>query len=206
MKLYYTSTSPFVRKVLLTAHELGLVDRLELTVLRPSPLAPDPVLSLTNPLSKIPALVLDDGSTLYDSRVICEYLDGLRGHDDGPRLVPASGAERWRTLRLQALCDGILEAGILVFYERLQRPTELQWAPWLDGQTAKVRQGLDALEGEVEAWSGPVDAAQIAAGATLGWLEFRNAVGDIRQGRPRLGAWYEAFSQRPSMQATWPRA
>lgn len=203
MKLYHTPTSPFVRKVMIAAHELGLAGRIETVHLRPSPLMPDPELSRTNPLSKIPALVLDDGEVLYDSRVICEYLDTLH---EGRRLVPEAGPARWRTLRLQALCDGILDAGILVFYERLQRPGELHWESWIEGQTRKVHQGLDALEREVGALAGPVDLAQCAAGAALGWLEFRGAVGDIRAGRPGLTAWYEAFSQRPSMQATWPRA
>jgi len=201
MKLYYTATSPFVRKVLIAAHELGLVDRLDLVNLRPSPLAPDPVLSQTNPLSKIPALALDDGTTLYDSRVICEYIDTLH---DGRPLIPATGPERWRTLRLQALSDGILDAGILVFYERLQRPPELQWQPWLDGQRGKVLQGLDALEREVDALLGPVDLAQVAAAASIGWLVFRDVV-DVRATRPRLSAWYDTFAERPSMRATTPR-
>ena len=115
MILYHTPTSPFVRKVLVAAHELGLTDRLETRFLRPVPTKADPALSAANPLSKIPALILEDGSALYDSAVICDYLDTLHA---GPRLVPASGPLRFRALRQQALCDGILEAAILVFYER----------------------------------------------------------------------------------------
>ena len=204
MKLYFTSTSPFVRKVLVAARELGLDKRIETELLRPSPLEPSAELSRTNPLSKIPALVLDDGSALYDSRVICEYFDTLV--EDGATLVPPR-TDRFRVLRLQALCDGILDAGILVFYERAQRPAELQWAPWLTGQSAKVNQGLDALESEVEqgSFDGPINLAQIALGVTLGWLELRNPVGDIRAARPKLTTWYEAFRARPSMRATEPR-
>jgi glutathione S-transferase len=203
MKLYYTPTSPFVRKVLVSAHELGLADRIETTFLRPTPHEASPELSRANPLSKIPALVLDDGTTLYDSAVICEYLDALAG---GGRLVPERGPARFRVLRTQALCDGILEAGVLVYYERTFRPPEAQSAPWLAGQTQKARQGLDALENEVDAFGDAVDLASICAGVTLGWLEFRNVMGDVRAGRPKLARWYESFSARPSMQATIPHA
>ncbi len=195
MKLFYTETSPFVRKVLVAAHELGV--QLTTEFLRPSPLQTDAALSRHNPLSKIPALVLDDGTTLYDSVVICDYLDSEA------RLVPARGAERWRVLRVQALCDGMLDAGILVFYERAQRPPELHWQPWIAGQLAKVEQGLDALEAGVARF-GEVDLGQIAAGCAIGWLEFRK-VTDVRAGRPALSAWHEGFVGRASMQATMPR-
>jgi len=136
MRLYHTPTSPFVRKVMVAAHETGLVDRIETVFLRPVPMQPDPVLSKENPLSKIPVLITDDGP-LFDSPVICEYLDTLHG---GRKLVEPSGPERFRTLRTQALCDGILDAAIVVFYEKQNRPKELHWQPWLDGHTQKVRQ------------------------------------------------------------------
>jgi glutathione S-transferase len=203
MKLYFTETSPFVRKVRVAAIELGLADRIQLEFLRPSPTVANPTLSATNPLSKIPALVLDDGSTLYDSAVICEYLDTL---SPTKKLTPASGAARFRVLRLQALCDGILEAGVLVFYERSGRPAEKHWEEWLSGQTQKATQGLDALEREVASFGDEIDLAQICAAITIGWLEFRKPVGDFRSGRPQLTAWYEKFSARPSMQATAPKA
>jgi len=207
LKLFYTPTSPFVRKVLVAAHELGVADRLEPVLLRPMPTAADPTLSAHNPLNKIPALVLADGEALYDSPVIVEYLESLAAAGHAP-LVPAQGPERFRVLRTQALCDGILDAGILVFYERAQRPPALHWQPWLDGQTQKARQGLDALERLAAGWStaadAPVDLGHICAGVALGWLEFRDAIGDVRDGRPRLTAWYERFRERPSMQATAP--
>lgn len=197
MRLYHTPTSPFVRKVMVVAHELGV--ELETVFLRPTPLEADATLSHENPLSKIPVLVTPDGP-LYDSAVICEYLDG--GHE----LVPASGPERFRVLRTQALCDGILEAAVLVFYERAHRPKEMQFAPWIEGQTQKANQGLDALELEVEAFGDKVDLAQICAGVTIGWLEFRNATGDVRTNRPKLFRWYDAFRERPSMKSTEPHA
>ena len=216
MRLYYTPTSPFVRKVLVAAHELGLASRIQTEFLRPTPTAPDPVLSRANPLAKIPALVTDDAdptSALYDSPVICAYLDQLAVAEGRAPLVPPAGPEHWRVLRCQALCDGILDAGILVFYERAQRPAALHWDAWLEGQTAKVQQGLDALEREVGTFGAAgdvvgagdmVDLAQVCAGVTIGWLEFRNAVGEIRTRRPALMAWYDAFRRRDSMRATEP--
>jgi glutathione S-transferase len=200
MRLYHTATSPFVRKVMVVALETGTT--LETTFLRPTPLSTDETLSKENPLSKIPVLVTPDGP-LYDSPVICEYLDGLHA---GPKLIPTEGPARFRVLRQQALCDGILDAGIVVFYEHLHRPKELVWQPWLDGHKQKVLQGLDALEHEVTHFGDEVDLAQICVGVTLGWLEFRDAVGDVRTGRPRLFRWYERFRARPSMRATEPRA
>ena len=203
MKLFFTETSPFVRKVRVAAAELGLSDRIQLEFLRPKPTVTDPTLSAANPLSKIPALVLDDGDVLYDSAVICEYLDTLHA---GKTLVPSSGAARFRTLRQQALCDGILEAGILVFYEKTGRPPEKHWDEWLSGQSAKASQGFDALEREVASFGPDVDLAQICAGVTFGWFEFRKPIGDIRSGRPKLTAWYDSFRARASMKATEPKA
>jgi glutathione S-transferase len=189
---------------MVSAHELGLAGRIETRFLRPVPAEPDATLSASNPLSKIPALILDDGTALYDSAVIVDYLDTL--HGGPPRLVPASGPSRWRILRGQALCDGILEAAILVFYERTTRPAELHHAPWLNGQVGKATQGLDALEREVGSFGADVDLAQICAGAALGWLEFRGVLGDVRSSRPALFAWYDRFRERPSMKATAPHA
>jgi len=201
MKLFYTPTSPFVRKVLVAAHELGIERQIERILLRPTPTQVDPTLSRVNPLSKIPALVLAEGEVIYDSAVICEFLDTQAGG----RLIPRAGAARWSALRTQALCDGILEAAIAVFYERHLRPKELHWQPWLEGQLQKSRQGLDALEAAVEGFNAlQVEIDQICAGVTVGWLELRGLLGDVRAGRPRLAAWYEGFSARPSMVATAP--
>ncbi len=202
MKLYHTPTSPFVRKVMVAAHELGLADRIETTFLRPTPLKTDAVLSHENPLSKIPVLVTPEHGPLYDSVVICEYLDRLAG---GGKLFPDGGA-RFPVLRTHALCDGIIEAGVLVFYEKQNRPAELQFQPWLDGQTEKAMQGLDALAREAASWNDDaVDLGRVAAGVMLGWLEFRSVFGDLRTpARAGLFAWYDRFAKRPSMQATAP--
>jgi len=201
MKLLSTDTSPFVRKVLVAARELGLADRIEKVVLRPTPLESNATLSAHNPLNKIPALILEDGTALYDSPVICEYLDTLHTAE---RLVAPSGPARFVTLRRQALCDGILEAGVLVYYEFVHRPKQLQWEPWVEGQRQKARQGLDALEAEASSFASAIDLGQISAAVTLGWLEFRTPLGDIRAGRPHLFAWYDTFRKRPSLAATEP--
>ena len=201
MKLYATATSPFVRKVLLVAHERNLADKIELITLRPSPLKTDADLSRANPLNKIPALMLDLGTVIYDSRVICEYLDSL---DGSPRLVPASGPERWRVLRLAALANGVTEAGVSAFYERSQRPPSHQWQPWIDGQLQKAKQGLDALDAEAEHLAAPT-LASFGAAAAIGWLAFREIV-DPFAGRAALTRWYQTFSERPSMRATAPHA
>lgn len=202
MKLYYTPTSPFVRKVLVVARELGLEGRIETTFLRPTPVKADPELSAVNPLNKIPALVLDDGGVLYDSSVIVEYLTTLS--PDGASVLPSTGPARWSERRLEALCDGILEAAIQVFYERHNRPEALWYQPWLDGQSEKVRQGLDALEREADSLGEGLGA--ICAAVTFAWLEFRKPVGDVREGRRALAAFYDRFAARPSMAATVPVA
>lgn len=198
MKLFYSPTSPFVRKVLVTAHELGMAERIEL--LPTNPWEQPPALTAVNPLSKVPALVLEEGTILYDSPVICEYLDALHGN----RLVPAGGLRRWQVLRVQALADGILDAAILRRMEGL-RPVAQQSSDWLALQAATVERGLDALEYAATEWGSEVDLGGIAAGAALGYLDFRFGHEEWRSSRPMLTAWFEQFRQRPSMIATIPR-
>ena len=200
MKLYFTPTSPFVRKVMVCAHERGVASRIETVLLRPSPLKADPALSVDNPLSKIPVLVTDAGESIYDSSVICEYLDTL---GEAPPLTAPSGPARFRTLKLQALADGILEAGVSIFYERTLRPETLRWEVGITGQTEKALQALDALEAQAATFA-TVDLGQICVAVTLGWLEFRGPLGEVRTGRSALFAWYDAFCQRASMQQTMP--
>lgn len=177
MKLFTTGTSPFVRKVLVALRELGLDGSVEKVFLRPSPTETSATLSAHNPLNKIPALLLDDGTALYDSPVICEYLETLSA---GRSLIPKSGPSRFDVLRRQALCDGILDAGILVFYELHQRPKELHWPAWIEGQSAKARQGLDQLEREVASFGAELDLGQI-----------------LRRGDLRLAGVPEATRRRP---------
>lgn len=200
--------SPYVRKVRVLIHEKGLQDQIELKSLALSPIAPDSVLSSKNPLGKIPLLECPDGTLLYDSRVICEYLDGLNEH---PRLIPSAGPERWNVLRLQALADGILDAGILIRYETFLRPEALCWPEWLIGQGQKVTAALDLLEQEVDHFSESPDLGKIAVACAFGWLHFRQPLATLpgekfilAQSWPRLQAWFEGVSARPAMQATLP--
>src|SRR5215467_13583533 len=145
MKLRHNPASPYVRKVMVVAHELGLAGRIELLSTAVSPVETNAVLAGENPLMKIPALTTDDGQVLFDSPVICEYLDSLAG---GGKVFPPAGPARWTALRQQALGDGILDALILCRYEIAARPQEKRFAGWTDGQTTKAHQGLAALEKE----------------------------------------------------------
>jgi glutathione S-transferase len=199
MKLRHNSASPFVRKVMVCAHELGLADKIELLNTAVSPVEANATLAGENPLMKIPALVTDNGEVLFDSPVICEYLDSLAG---GGKLFPA-GKARWTALRQQALGDGILEALILCRYEIAARPEEKRFAGWTDGQTKKAHQGLAVLE--KEDLSGHT-IGTITAGCTLGYLDFRFPNDGWRNRHPKLAEWYKTVEALPSMQATKPPA
>ena len=197
MRLYSAPTSPFVRKVRVTLHETGLTGRVELVPATGSPTEPGSMPVALNPLGKIPALERPDGPALYDSRVICRYLDDLAGG----RLYPPK-PRLWETLTLEATGDGISEAALLMVYEA-RRPEEARHAPWVEAQWTKVGRALDAVEARWMAHlAGPLDCAQIAVGCALGYLDFRHADRDWRAGRPALAAWEARFAQRPSMQAT----
>ena len=202
MKLHYSVASPYVRKVMAVAIETGLRERLELLERKMSPVNPSAELNRDNPLGKIPCLVTDDGMVLYDSRVVCEYLDGLH---DGPKMFPAAGPARWAALRRQAEGDGILDAGVGTRYETFLRPEERRWPEWVQGQKAKIARALDALDGEAASFGETVDIGTITIGCALGYLDFRYAADDWRRGRPKLAAWYDAFAKRPSMAETGPQ-
>ena len=201
MQLYFSPASPFVRKVRVTAHELGLSGRIELTSVTLTPVSPHEAVRSSNPLGKIPALITDEGTALYDSPVICEYLDALAG---GNRIFPAPGPARWTALRRQALADGMMDAAVLTRYEQAVRPKELRWEAWVDGQLLKIRTALDALE--LESLEGAFDIGTISIACALGYLDLRFANEGWRKSRPRLGAWLAGLSQRPSLAATVPAA
>lgn len=204
MKLFHSPSSPFVRKCLVTASELGLAGRIERIQVAPSVLNREPGLESANPLGKVPALQDDSGNWLYDSAVICEYLDSLAGG----LLVPAAGPARWQVLTRQALADGALDAAVLLRYEQALRPEPLRWDAWLAGQRAKIVGAVDRLEHEVAAMTAAPDArpdlAAIAAGCLLGYLDFRHPDIGWRTDRPALAAWYEHLAERPSMRTTMP--
>ena len=196
MKLRHSPASPFVRKVLVVAHELGLVGRIEIDTVTRSAAYPHQMVVPENPLMKIPALVTDDGQVLFDSRVICEYLDTLA---DGGRFFPADGPARWTALRRQALGDGIADAVILCSYEQ-RRPEDRRWSGWTDAQTLKVHQGLAAAE--AEGLSGPLRIGQVAIACAISYLDLRFPEDGWRERHPRLAAWYRDMEQLPAMQAT----
>ena len=200
MKLRHAAASPFVRKAMVVSHEHGLVDRIELVPTAVSPVQANESLAPENPLMKVPSLVTDDGQTLFDSPVICEYLDDLAG---GRKLFPAAGPARWTALRQQALGDGILDALILCRYENV-RPEDKRWSGWTDGQMRKAHLGLAAIERED--LSGPRTIGHIAIGCMLGYLDFRFPDDGWRQRHPKLASWYKDFAELPGMKATQPPA
>jgi glutathione S-transferase len=203
MKLRYSPTSPYVRKVMVVALETGLAERIERIPTVVLPTKPNEEMARENPLVKVPALTTDEGLVLYDSPVICEYLDTLHS---GPKLFPASGKTRWVAMRQQALGDGILDAAILGRYE-VQRPKEFQWQDWIDAQLRKVRGALAALEIEVQAGElgGALTIGQITVACALGYLNFRYASEDWPSKHRHLAAWYDDLSKRKSIQLTVPR-
>ncbi len=203
MQLRYSPTSPFVRKVTITAIETGLDDKIERVATDPWSAETD--LRTSNPLSKIPCLVTDDGMVLYDSPVICEYLDSL---NSGPKLIPESGKERFETLKLAANADGMIDAGVLLLVETMRRPEELRWDWWIERQSTTLLKAMDVLDAVADdmATDGPITIAEVATGAGLGWIDLRFPDLGWRTDRPALADWFEKISERPSFQATEPPA
>jgi glutathione S-transferase len=201
MKLHWSPRSPFVRKVMILAHETGLTDRLACVRTVAATTRPHAELMQDNPLSKIPTLVLDDGTILYDSPVICEYLDGLH---DGPKLFPAAGAERFAALRRQALGDGFLDF-LLWWRNERERAPDRQSQVHIDSFATKRLAVLRSLEAEAaQLERSAFSIGHIAIGCALGYLDFRFAADDWRTDHPRLAAWHETFAARPSVRATEP--
>jgi len=200
MKLYYSATSPYVRKVYVFAIEAGLDEKIE--NITTNPWAPDASLLADNPLSKVPTLILEDGTVLYDSPVICEYLDNL---NTGQKLIPAAGMERWMALRLQALGDGILDAAVMRFLER-KRPEVQQSSDWDATQFSAIQRALVYLENNLDDWVKELTIGQITLGCALGYLDFRFSSDDWRDNQPLLAKWYSSFAERTSMQITQPQS
>ena len=199
MKLHWSPRSPFVRKAMIVAHERGIADRLHCvrTVAETPP--PHAELMKDNPLSKIPTLVLNDGTVLYDSPVICEYLDAL---DGDPKLFPQHGRARIVALRRQALGDGFLDLLVLARNERMRAQA---WQAHLASAATRTAATLDHLEREAEALAAsPFCIGHIAIGCALSYLDFRFAEQDWRRDHPRLANWHASFAARPSVQATLP--
>ncbi len=197
MILRSSPASPFVRKVRIAAGVLGLADKIEV---RETDLNdPADAIRVQNPLGKIPALILDDGTVYYNSRVILEVLDHLAG---GGRIIPREPTARFAALRLQALCDGILDASVLLVYEERYRPADKKVQAWIDRQAAKVARSLAALEAAPPALDPTPNVGQIALACVLGYRDLRFG-GSWREGHPRLLAWHDAFAaQVPAFAAT----
>lgn len=189
MKLLSSPSSPYARKVRLTARIKGLADRIdEVTADTNTPGNTD--LTSVNPLSKIPALITDDGLMVYDSAVICEYLDAQA---PSPELFPADPAKRWPVLVQSALGDGILDAAILLVYEKRFRPEEKWVAAWMERQQAKIDGAIAHLEAAPPAFDGPPDYGTLTIACALGYLDFRHS-GAWRKNAPKMVAWLDKFA------------
>ena len=201
MKLFWSPRSPFVRKVMVCAHELGIADRIEKVYALVSMTQANAEVLKVNPVGRIPALVTDDGNFLYDSNVICEYLDAEFGES---RLFPAQKPQRWQNLRRLALADGMLETGVLWRGERV-KPITQQSSPTLVTFQRKIESALDAAEADTPAPSAlHADIGDIALGVALAYLDFRFAEINWRVRCPHLAQWFAIFNERPSMKETVP--
>jgi len=202
MKLFSSPASPFVRKVRMTIIETGLSDQVEEIAVAGTPTNTGTLPVAQNPLGKIPALERKDGPALYDSNVICQYLDDL-----GKGGLYPEGGRRWETLTLEATADGIMEAAVLMVYEGRVRPEEFQYSDWVEAQWVKVSRALDAIESRwMSHLAGPFDASHIAVATALGYLDFRHGPRDWRAGRPSLAKWLESVENRQSYTDTVPSA
>lgn len=191
--------SPFGRKVKIAASELGLMSRIRIVVA--NTLDPEDALRSDNPLGKIPVLVIEDGTSIYDSRIIVDYLDMLAG---GGRLTPP-GLLQFPVKVRHALADGLMDAALLLVYEKRFRADEQQRSQsWTDHQTGKVVRSLAALEAACGPLQLPVNAGDIAVACALGYLDFRFE-GAWRANHPKLVAWLDQFAAAvPSFDVTRP--
>lgn len=200
MKLYWSSRSPFVRKVMVVAHEAGLAAKIErIPVVVAMTNLPTPEVMKHNPLNKIPTLLTDDGQVLFESVVVCEYLDSLHS---GEKMFPAAPADRWRALRWHALGSGMLEA-LLLWRSESRRPEGKQLPTVLDAFAEKIRSSLDLLEREAGLLSREkFNIGHVGVGCALAYADFRFPELEWRSGRPRLADLYASIAARPSMRAT----
>ena len=200
MKLYYSPGSPYARKVRAMAIETGLDKKIDMVNVAVSPVAANADVDKHNPIGKIPALSVK-GMDLFDSPVICEYLDNQHKRR---KLLPRKGRERWVALRLQALGDGLLDAALLARYEGSLRPEDKRWPDWTKGQLKKIDGVLDQLEAEAKSLKGKLTIGTISVVAALGYLDFRFGSHDWRAARPKLAKWFATASKMPSIKATVP--
>jgi len=201
MTLLSHPLSPYGRKVKIATALKGLKDRIEVVQSDTNPLD-NPQITRANPLGKIPALVIDGDAAIFDSHVICEYLDSLA---PAPVLFPKGGVERMRTLTLGSLCDGILDAALLLVYEKRFRPEDKWHLPWQERQQGKIDRALDFLEHSPPAWTAGPDYGHLTLACALGYLDFRHE-GKWRAGHPGLVAWLDEFANAvPAFEETAPK-
>ena len=202
MKLTFSPASPFARKVRISAIELGLIDQIEFVPAKVIPAEPnDQYMRDVSPLKKLPALILDDGQVIVDSYVIVEYLDELAG---GGKLIPASGAARWQVKSDHSMLQGMLDSMLLCRYEKLVRPQGLQWQAWYDDQWNRAWQGLARFEARPEILARPLDIVQIGLVCVLGYADFRFSDCGWRAAFPKLDAFNQAMTARPSVSVSVP--
>ena len=199
MKLLMSPASPFVRKVLVLLHETKQIDDVVMQSVQAGIGNTEAALKAANPVGKIPALVRDEGPTLYDSRVICRFFDARAGAG----LYPENG---WDSLVLESTADALMDAAVLMVYEARFRPEEKQSAEWVENQWIKVEGALDALNSRwLSHLEAPLDIGHIAVASALGYVDFRHDARNWRVGRDGLANWFERFSDRDSMRATVPQ-
>ncbi|MCW9034612.1 MAG: glutathione S-transferase N-terminal domain-containing protein [Alphaproteobacteria bacterium] len=200
MQLRYSPSSPYVRKAMVVLHETGLLDQVELVAT--NPWDPETNLGGQNPIGKVPALIVEGGEALFDSPVVCEYLDSLH---DGTKLFPAAGGTRWKALRQQAIADGVLDAAVGARVELTFRPEEYRWSGWVDRQKLAINRALDVLEEEADELPDEITIGHVAIGCALGYVDFRFPDDNWRSSRPALADWFNIMSARASMAATEPK-
>ncbi|WP_108816969.1 glutathione S-transferase family protein [Loktanella sp. Alg231-35] len=202
MKLFYATASPFARKPIVLLHEAKKTDEVELVSVSGSAIDPGTLPTDINPLGKIPTLVLDDGTALFDSDIICRFLADTYA----PWLYRGGAATQ--SLTLEPLGNGMMEAAILIVYEGGLRPKDMQFTPWIEGQGAKITRALDALEYQAadhgSVLCGPPSMGSLTIAIALSYLDFRLPDLGWRKERPRLKAWEADIARRPSLMATTP--
>ncbi len=201
MKLTFSPASPFARKVRIAAIELGLIDKIEFTSVTVAPGQPNDEYSKITPLKKLPVLILDNGEVILDSYVIVEYLDELAG---GGKLIPASGAMRWKVKTEHSLTQGMLDSMLLCRYEGMTRPEALRWKAWSDDHWARAWSGMARFENDAAMLARPLDIAQIGLVCVLGYADFRFANCGWRKAFPKLDAFHQRMLERPSVKVSVP--
>ena len=198
MKLFTSLTSPFGRKCRMVSHVAGITGRVEVVDVDYKAAS----YIKTNPLGKVPALQRDDGTVLIDSPLICDY---LAAQVDGGSIYPQDQEARWQQLCLEALADGITDAGILIFMEN-KRTEDRRSQEWMEKQAGKIHAGLDAIEAVAAEFGDSTSIGVLACAAAISWLEFRSIVTGIRTARPNLSAWLDEITTKDFMIATAPPA